>query len=129
MNNCLLCGTEFTQCRSKTRKFCSQYCQVKHFSINNPDSRKETQRNYYLKYKERFAEKTMRRQKASQQQIAKEYRKESTSVYRDAKDSGLVVDHIVPLNHPLVCGLHVPWNLQLLSREANLAKSNAFEIT
>lgn len=36
------------------------------------------------------------------------------------------LDHIVPLNHPMVCGLNVPWNIQIVPHWHNSRKSNAF---
>lgn len=36
------------------------------------------------------------------------------------------LDHIVPLKHPLVCGLHVPWNLRVVLRTTNARKRNTF---
>jgi len=34
------------------------------------------------------------------------------------------VDHTIPLVNPDICGLHVPWNMRVLTRQANRSKHN-----
>lgn len=45
-----------------------------------------------------------------------------------SEDSGIkhTLDHIIPLNHPMVCGLNVPWNIQIVPHWHNARKSNRF---
>lgn len=58
-------------------------------------------------------------------------RKVMAAMYAEArrltKETGIVhhVDHIHPLLHPLLCGLHVEWNMQIITASENMAKSNS----
>ena len=49
---------------------------------------------------------------------------EMVRIYKAASELSKQVDHIVPLQGETVCGLHVPWNLQLLTATENRQKSN-----
>ena len=37
----------------------------------------------------------------------------------------MTVDHIIPITSPIVCGLHVSWNMQYLTRSTNSKKGNS----
>ena len=62
--------------------------------------------------------------------LTAEQKQEIKNVYleaqalRKATGKRFEVDHIEPLLGEEVCGLHVPWNLQILLKEDNLKKSN-----
>lgn len=52
--------------------------------------------------------------------------KEINDYYKYAKIKGMEVDHIVPINSELVCGLHCIDNFQLLTRSENASKGNRY---
>jgi hypothetical protein len=59
--------------------------------------------------------------------LTKEDHHEILKFYTEAQRLKHHVDHIVPLKGKNVTGLHVPWNLQVLSPTENLRKQNRFQ--
>lgn len=89
---------------------------------NRDEERYETDTNYRLRV--RYFE-TMRRAWPDWSDDAEAYRR----IYKEcdrrrAKGEDVNVDHVVPLRGTLVCGLHVPWNLEIVHRLKNLDKTN-----
>ena len=76
------------------------------------------------------AKRRARKLQARPQWLTPEHFEEITEFYTICKMfqiyTGLTyhVDHIVPLQGKTVCGLHVPWNLQILEASENISKKN-----
>lgn len=126
-----------SQCRS---------CHLKS-SIVRYYNKQEELKTYQREYAERNRDKkklapgykgsstaySSRNRKATPKWLSKEQRKQIRAIYKARKsfdkDTERIfeVDHIVPLNSSFVCGLHVPWNLQLLTAEENNRKTNSIQ--
>ena len=63
--------------------------------------------------------------KATPEWLTKADFRNMSLMYAEAARNKLTVDHIVPLRGKKVCGLHVPWNLRLLTNAENSQKSNS----
>jgi uncharacterized protein YdaU (DUF1376 family) len=65
--------------------------------------------------------------------LTKDHKRQISVIYSQAAiktaETGIPheVDHIVPLRGKTVCGLHAPWNLQILPCYKNRQKSNLLE--
>lgn len=86
------------------------------------DELRQAQRRFYEANKELFfSNNALRRAKCreSYAQLDAIDKAIIKAMYRKSRERGLAVDHIQPL---FLDGGHVPWNLQLLTREQNSAK-------
>ena len=101
------------------------------WNSKNQDKKRGYGRKTYRNNPESYARNTAVRRRMQKQAIPAWYDAVAVNdIYKEAATlsakNGQVyhVDHIVPINHPLVCGLHVQNNLQVLTAKDNLAKSN-----
>ncbi len=102
----------------------------KTYRTNHHDVVLKRGKQYRLLNKDKAAAYSAARRAAKLQQcpkwITSAQKEEMKQLYAVASLTGKHVDHIIPLKGKLVRGLHVPWNLQLLTPEENLQKSNHF---
>lgn len=87
--------------------------------INNPDL-----------YKELVSVRRRRFRDATPKWLSPEQKMEIRLKYRLAiemsRTTGVryAVDHVIPLQGDEVCGLHVPWNMEVITQDENLKKYN-----
>jgi hypothetical protein len=101
---CLTCNTHF-EANRKDHMYCKKSCQ--------PSS----------KQSRKLRKRTKRKCKLSVESWS------DIEAFLLDRPDGCDLDHIIPLNHPDVCGLHNTWNFQWLSKDDNNLKSNKFDST
>lgn len=105
--------------RYENKEICNS--RIKCWAKRNPD-----------KLRAKDARRRSQELKAQPLWLSGKHKQEIDNIYNLARDCELVsgekyhVDHIVPLQGKTVCGLHVPWNLQVLPASVNIVKSNKF---
>lgn len=105
---------------------------VRFRSKNNTDEQRNRLRDHYERNKPYYTEKSVRRNRSlDQASLGNKYRDETVEIYSQCV-KGYEVDHIIPIKgydflngsrQHVVCGLHVPWNLQCIPKSENRSKS------
>lgn len=92
----------------------------------NPQKAKDSKKKWILKNKnKKLASHYARRTRF---RYSPKHEREAIRQFYLNTPEGYEVDHEIPINHKLVCGLHCIANLQYLTVEANRQKSNKWSI-
>lgn len=101
---------------------------LKHWYAERYEREKEVRKqrardNYYKNQKAYNARASLRNKELRKRTLDRD----SVIKFYENRPKGMEVDHIIPINHPLVCGLHCVANFQYLDPEMNRKKSNSFD--
>jgi hypothetical protein len=106
----------------------------KNYIDKNKEKHSNWMKDHYLKNKDLYTAKSAFRRAAKLQRtpkwLTKEHKKEIKAIFALRKELSEStgkhheVDHIVPLQGETVSGLHVPWNLRVVTRFMNRSKGN-----
>lgn len=101
---------------------------------DNKDRRRQICRNWQIRNADKANANTAKRRatllNATPAWLTKEHLDRIELFYMCSEENELTfgkpyeVDHIVPLQGKNVCGLHVPWNLQVITKSDNRSKKN-----
>lgn len=127
----------------KAKKRCYSQEKRRKLYLDNLEQNKSYSKRYYNKVKDSTGYRVKksfwqslrqsRKCKATPSWLSEKQTEFMEDFYWLAKDLTAVsgedyhVDHIVPLKGKNVCGLHVPWNLQILPADINLSKGNKYD--
>lgn len=105
--------------------------------FENIEHCKNYQKEYRSRNKHIFRAKNesyrARKLNAEPKWLTKDMRKQMINIYKYCRLTSLYhevfhsVDHIIPLKGDNICGLHVPWNLQIITSKENMKKKNKTE--
>ena len=118
----------------RVKLWCKKHPEIKRrysteYRARHPIKRKRTVQRYQQTHKAQECAKSMKyyanKLKALPKWITKEQLKEIETIYIN-RPKGYEIDHIIPLQSKTVCGLHVPWNLQYLTKIENVRKGNKY---
>jgi hypothetical protein len=104
------------------------------YQSENPEKHQKYNKKHYNNNKASYRRRDMAAQICRKRQtpswLSKAYIAEMDGIYEFCQVlkcfGEFQVDHILPVRGKEISGLHVPWNLQVLTRRENVKKSNTF---